>query len=100
MRLTTFISALLPALVAADFTIYTGTCTNGIVDVDQQNIATDGQGVCGGCSVDGDVGSGDLDGGNPCNPNSCTDDPLHFVYDGGSNTYNIIVVCAISGCSG
>ncbi|KAH8168567.1 hypothetical protein LIA77_11831 [Sarocladium implicatum] len=85
MRFSTLI-AVFPALAAADFSLWSGSCDTGLGEggsFSSPGIATDGQGACGGCSA-----ASDWSGGNPCN-GDCGADPLEFRSNG--NNLDIIV---------
>ena len=60
---------MLPSLVVSDYNLWFQGCSTGLGEYGQDwqtNIAaTDQDGACNGCTVDGDVGRGDASGGNP-----------------------------------
>lgn len=84
MRFTPLLTIALPALVAADFNVWSGTCTTGLGNQGESPWAvgaasTDSEKVCNGCSggTDGDVQTF----GNPCAPD-CADDQLEMRANG------------------
>jgi hypothetical protein len=55
-------------VVVADYNLWYRTCTTGVGDGltwTQSVASTDRDGQCGGCGVYGDVGGGEVRGGNP-----------------------------------
>lgn len=83
MHFAQVITLSLPALVAADFNLWSGTCTTGVGNGAETPwgtlaAATDSEKVCDGCSggTDGD----NQTFGNPCNPDC--DDPLEMRANG------------------